>query len=94
MGTAGIPGIGLPEAGGIRGEDFIGEDDALSGSAELEFGVGEDEAAGLGVLGGALVEAEGEPAEFGGVCGAERGIRLRQRRCFRRARRPGFWWQG
>src|SRR3954452_7530894 len=45
LGAAGSVLIGGPVAGGVRGERLVGEDDAARGDAELEFGVGEDDAA-------------------------------------------------
>ncbi len=69
--AAGLVLIGGPVAGGVGGEDFVNEDDFVSrfamiieGVAELELGVGEDDAPVGGVVGGGFVDGEGDVAEF------------------------------
>ena len=53
-----------PEAAGIRGQDLVDQDDlAVVEFAELELGVREDDPAAFRVLGGVLVDAEGEIGE-------------------------------
>ena len=45
---SGCVACGVPEAGGVGGQYFVGEDDgavAVGGYAEFEFGVGDDDAA-------------------------------------------------
>ena len=68
--------VGGPEAGGVGGEGFIDEDGFgavgdIGVDAEFELGVGENDAAGEGVLGGVGIEGNGEGAGFGHDFGAD-----------------------
>ena len=44
LGAAWVVGCGGPVAGGVRGENLVGEGDRSVDEAELELGVGEDQA--------------------------------------------------
>src|ERR1700733_11091992 len=64
--SAGLVLVGRPVAGGVGGEDLVGEDDAPRSDAELKLGVGQDDAT-LGRVGsGAVVDVEAEALELGG----------------------------
>jgi len=62
LGSAGLVGVGGPEAGAVGGEDFIGEQEAAGPgfAAKFEFGVGDKDAALGGVGGGPGLEVEGQ----------------------------------
>ncbi len=60
-----MPPVGRPEAGGVRGEDLVGEDQVVPVEAELELGVREDDAALAGDVPGAGVDGEGGLAQTG-----------------------------
>ncbi len=56
-----------PEAGGIRGQHLVAQDDlAVLVEAELELGVRDDDAAGQGVVGAFLVERDRAVADLRG----------------------------
>src|SRR5690606_19067073 len=66
--VAGLPFVRRPEAGGIRREHLVADEDlALGGAAELELRVREDDAARGGELVRAVVDAEGQVAKLGGL---------------------------
>jgi hypothetical protein len=58
-----LPLFDRPVAGGVRGEDLVDEQQLATGEAELELGVGEDDPALGGVVGGAGVDVEGQVPE-------------------------------
>ncbi len=74
--AAGGVGRGWPVARGIGSEDLVGEGDLSVDEAELELGVGEDEAFAGGVRGGAVVDIEGEQTKGVGVGEADDGFDL------------------
>jgi hypothetical protein len=61
--AAGLVIIGGPETGGVGREHFVGEDELAVNEAELELGIGDDDAAREGVFGGAAVDGEGQIAQ-------------------------------
>ncbi|MFM1944078.1 MAG: hypothetical protein RI897_3060 [Verrucomicrobiota bacterium] len=66
--------IGGPEAGGIRGEDFIDEDEVVVEDAEFEFGIGDDDASFAGVSAGLGVDLDTECADaFGDILADDAG---------------------
>ncbi len=59
LGLAVLVGLGIPETGGVRGEDLVAEHDApVRILAELELRVGEDDAAFGGEVRGRAVDRE------------------------------------
>src|SRR6202011_1648413 len=61
--------VGRPVAGRVGGEDLVGQDQgAVGGVAELELGVGQDQADAGRVFGGPSVDQQGGvPKPFGDV---------------------------
>src|ERR1700676_486819 len=62
--AAGLVLVGGPEAGGIGSEGFVDPDEIVAEKAELEFCVGEENAARSSVSSGAAVDFEAEVADF------------------------------
>lgn len=63
--------VGRPETRGVRGQRFVDEVQGAGGvDTEFELGVGDDDAAALGVGAGFFVEADGGDAGFVGELGA------------------------
>jgi hypothetical protein len=59
--------VGRPEAGRVRRQHLVDEDEAPGVvEAELELGVGDDDAAGQGIGGGVAVDAEGHVPDLPG----------------------------
>ena len=76
---AGLVALQRPEAGGIGGQHLVAEDDiAVLVQTELELGIGDDDAAGEGVLGALLIQGDGVVAQLGGVLLAVAGELLFQ----------------
>ena len=71
LATAGGVLVGGPEARGVGGEDFVYEDQPSVAHAELELGVGDDDAALAGVVAAGAVEGEAEVAGLRGEVGAD-----------------------
>ena len=68
-----------PEAGGIRGEHLVAQHHvAILVQTKLELGVGNDDAAGQGVLSALLVQGDGVVPQLGGVLFAVAGELLFQ----------------
>ena len=67
----GHPLVGRPEAGGVGGEDLVAEDQLAVEEAELELGVGEDDAPLGGPVGALLVDAQRDVAGPLGQLGAD-----------------------
>lgn len=66
-GLTGYDKVGGPIAGAVGGEGFVDPNEvAVFIEAKFEFGVGEDKAEGLGMLGGHAIKFEGGLAEFSG----------------------------
>ena len=69
--------VGGPEARGIRGQQFVGQHQAVVlVESELELGVGDDDAARTRVVGRQPVQHQAHPAYFLGAFGAEQLHRL------------------
>jgi len=65
---------GGPEAGGVRGQDLVDDDEVVTEEAELEFGVSQDHAARRQEIGAEAIELEGGRLEPpGGVRAHEAG---------------------
>ena len=62
-----IVGCGRPVAGGVRGEDFVRNDDCVVQQTELELGVREDEAFAGCMFRGLVVDIQGKGTECVGV---------------------------
>ena len=57
-----------PEAGGIGGQHLVAQNDiAVLVQTELKLGVGDDDAAGEGILSALLVQSDGVVTQLGGV---------------------------
>jgi len=79
LGAAGLVCVFGPEAGGVRREDFVDEDErAVAGDTELELRVGDDDAPRCRVLDAAFVDRDRQVAQPGGAIGADDrgGLRL------------------
>lgn len=60
LSMSGLIAVGRPEAGAVRGQHFITQNNiAVLVQTEFEFGVGDDDAAGESVVGTLLVEGQG-----------------------------------
>nr|WP_030284322.1 hypothetical protein [Streptomyces catenulae] len=66
LGAAGLPEVGGPEARRVGRQDLVGQDQFAVLEAELELGVGEEDAATAGDVAGAGVDVEGGAAQPGG----------------------------
>ena len=70
-GVARGPAAGRPEPGGVGGEDLVGQHQLVAVAAELELGVGEQDAAPGRVLGAPPVDLQGQVAEAAGQVAPE-----------------------
>ena len=65
--AAGVVGCGGPVAGGVGGENLVGEDDCVVQQTELELGVGEDQTFAGCMLCGFVVDVKSKSAKRIGV---------------------------
>ena len=63
LGAAGRVGGFRPEPRGVRGQQLVDQDQLVADQAELELGVGDDDAFGLGKGGALAVNRQGEVAD-------------------------------